>query len=97
VPGTDLSDEQADLKLLICCFYGVFAMVVIGTMASTIATVVKRNVVKLAQNIKNTLSCEKKTISDSQKERQEMIKRIKQLKQFEGVFEAKTRKVHVLG
>jgi hypothetical protein len=92
-----LKDSEGDMKLLICLFYGVFGMIVFGTMASVIAKAVKNFIIKIVQKIKNLFSFNKKVLTESQLERQEMIRRLKQLKEYEDVFETKSRRVHVLG
>ena len=96
VPGSDVTQKDSEIKLLLCCIYGVFGMVVIGTCVSTIATVVWRKVVKLGQNIKKCFTCSKKVLTNKQKVRQEMINRLKLLKEYEILYETKNRKVHVL-
>ncbi len=92
-----MKDSEGDMKLLICLFYGVFGMIVFGTMASVIAKAVKNFIIKIVQKIKNLFSFNKKVLTESQLERQEMIRRLKQLKEYEDVFETKSRRVHVLG
>lgn len=105
MPGLKENDPHANIKLLTVCFYSLFGMATLGMCFNAIKTSAKRSISKLKGKVKKLLDCARRRnkkenfnqkLIDREKEREDILSKIKMLQMYENQINAKRRKKHVL-
>jgi hypothetical protein len=109
VPGLKPNDRHANFKLIAVCFYSLFGMAIIGMCFSVMQGLVKRHLAKLGNiikvmNAKLVLITARKSsvkarrhemsMAEREKEREDILNKLKMLQQFEKQINARKRKLN---
>lgn len=93
VPGQQTTDPNSDIKLVAIAIYSLFGIALIGMCASLMQGAARRTFRRLSYKVKKVLIHSHRsdqedaylTESDREREKQEILSRIKLLQNYEGV------------